>query len=55
MCNRWNVHDVLHDWRAVVPIRPDAVEHDLGLSDGSLDGARVEYVEFEYSDRVVDG
>ena len=51
----WQWRDAPHHWSTVVPIRADAVEHDLGLPDGILDGQLVEDIEFEYLDRVVDG
>ncbi len=38
-----------------MPKRTDTVEHDLGLLDGILDGSRVEDIECEYLDRIVDG
>ena len=34
----WQWRDAPHHWSTVVPIRADAVEHDLGLPDGILDG-----------------
>ena len=44
-----------HDWSPIVPIRADAIEHDLGLPDSTLDGLLVEDVDVEELDRVVDG
>ena len=37
-----------------MPKRADAVEHDLGLLDGALDGTLVKDVELKYLDRIVD-
>lgn len=38
-----------------MPKRTDAIEHDLSLLDGILDGKRVKDIEFEYLDGIVDG
>ena len=46
--------DLLHDWRTVVPKRTDAVEHNLGLLDGVLNGSFIEDIKLEYFDRIVE-
>jgi len=42
-----NLRHVPHDWSPIVPERAGAIEHDLGLPDGTLDGLLVENVDLE--------
>jgi hypothetical protein len=46
--------DLPHDWRTVVPKRTNAVEDNLGLLDGTLDGSLIEDIKLEYFDRIVE-
>lgn len=46
-CDHCNGHDIPHDWSPIVPEGADAIEHDLGLLDDTLDGLLVENVDVE--------